>query len=132
MKRSVAAIVIIVIIVVAGVAAYLGLTYPRTTVDIPVSFSAGVDSQTASFDQPFLDDKAQVTVAVQSGVAVWQAQILSGDQVVWEHTAAQAGQQSYTSDWIDLASGSYNLTFRLIGAGSLEATVTVSSKGGFW
>ncbi|MGD6853322.1 MAG: hypothetical protein ACQCN6_14785 [Candidatus Bathyarchaeia archaeon] len=132
MRRSVAAVVIIVIIVVAGFAVYLGLTYPRTTVDIPVSFSAGIDSQTASFDQPFLDDKAQITVSVHSGVAVWQAQILSGDQVVWEHTSAQSGQQSFTSDWIDLSSGNYNLTFRLIGAGSLDATVTVTSKGGFW
>jgi hypothetical protein len=122
-----------VIIVVAGFAVYFGLTYPRTTVNIPVSFSAGVDSQTASFDQPFLDDKAQVTIEVQSGIAVWQAQILnSDDQVIWEHTAAQGGQQSYTSDWIELPAGSYNFTFGLAGAGPLDATVTVASKGGFW
>jgi hypothetical protein len=118
--------------VVVGLGVYLGLTYPRTTVNVPVSFSAGIDSQTASFEQPFLMDKAQVTVSVQSGVAVWQVQILDGDQVIWEHTAAQGGQESYTSDWIDLPAGSYDLTFGLAGAGSLEATITVQSKGGIW
>ncbi len=133
MRSAVAAVIVIVIILVAGFAVYLGLTYPRTTVNIPVSFSVGVDSQTASFDQPFLDDKAQVTIEVQSGVAVWQAQISNGDQVIWEHTAAaQGGQQSYTSDWIELPAGSYNFTFGLAGAGPLDATVTVASKGGFW
>ena len=131
MNRAVATVAIIVIIVVAGFAVYVGLTYPRETLSVPVSFSVGADSRTASLDQPFLMDKAQITVAVQSGVAVWQVQILSGSQVVWEHTAAQGGQQSYTSDWIDLPAGSYNLSTGIVG-GSLDATVTVASKGGFW
>jgi hypothetical protein len=132
MRGTVVAAIVVVVIVVAGFAVYLGLTYPRTTVNIPVSFTAGIDSQNISFEQPLLMDKAQVTVAIQSGAAVWQAQILDGDQVIWEHTAAQAEQESYTSDWNDLPSGSYDFTFRLIGAGPLEATIMVQSKGGIW
>jgi hypothetical protein len=122
----------IVIIIVAAFAVYAGLTYPRTTVNIPVSFTIGVDSKTAAFDQPFLDDKVQVQIAVQNGAALSRAQILSGDQVIWEHSAAQGEQQSYNSGWIQLPSGSYNFTFGTIGIGSLEATATVTSKGGFW
>lgn len=122
----------IVIIIVAAFAVYAGVTYPRTTVNIPVSFTIGVDSKTAAFDQPFLDDKVQVQVAVQNGAALWRAQILSGDQVIWEHSAAQGEQQSYNSGWIQLPSGSYNFTFGTIGIGLLEATATVTSKGGFW
>ncbi|MCW4001110.1 MAG: hypothetical protein NWE93_12820 [Candidatus Bathyarchaeota archaeon] len=132
MNRAVAAVAVIVIIVVAGFAVYAGLTYPRETLNVPASFSVGADSQTASLDQPFLMDKAQVKVDVQSGIAVWRVQILSGDQVIWEHTSAQGGQVTYTSEWIELPMGSYNLTLALVGAGSLDATVAVTSKGGFW
>ena len=126
------ALAAIVIIIVAAFAVYAGVTYPRTIVNIPVSFTLGVDSKTAAFDQPFLDDKVQVQVGVQNGAALWRAQILSGDQVIWEHSAAQGEQQSYNSGWIQLPSGSYNFTFGTIGIGSLEATATVTSKGGFW
>jgi len=131
-SKSVMAFAAIVIIIVAAFAVYAGLTYPRTTVNIPVSFTIGVDSKTAAFDQPFLDDKVQVQIAVQNGAALSRAQILSGDQVIWEHSAAQGEQQSYNSGWIQLPSGSYNFTFGTIGIGSLEATATVTSKGGFW
>src|SRR5450759_1121421 len=126
------ALTAIVIIIVAAFAVYAGVTYPRTIVNIPVSFTLGVDSKTAAFDQPVLDDKVQVQVGVQNGAALWRAQILSGDQVIWEHSAAQGEQQSYSSGWIQLASWSYNFTFATIGIGSLEATATVTSKGGFW
>jgi hypothetical protein len=131
-SKSVMAFAAIVIIIVAAFAVYAGVTYPRTTVNIPVSFTIGVDSKTAAFDQPFLDDKVQVQIAVQNGAALWRAQILNGDQVIWEHSAAQGEQQSYNSGWIQLPSGSYNFTFGTIGIGSLEATATVTSKGDFW
>jgi len=122
----------IVIVIVAVFAVYAGVTYPRTTVSIPISFTIGADATTASFDQPYLDDKVQVQVAIENGAALWRAQILSGDQVIWEHAAAQGEQQSYNSGWIQLSSGSYNFTFGTVGIGSLDATVTVTSKGGFW
>lgn len=132
MVKSIVALAAIVILIVAAFAIYAGATYPRVTANISVSFTVGVDSRTVSFDQPFLDDKAQVQVTVQSGAALWRAQILSGNQVIWQHSAAQGEQQSYTSDWIVLPSGSYNFTFGTLGVGSLEATATVTSKGGFW
>ena len=131
-SKSVMAFAAIVIIIVAAFAIYAGITYPRTTVNIPVSFTIGVDTKTAAFDQPFLDDKVQVQIAVQNGAALSRAQILNGDQVIWEHSAAQGEQQNYNSGWIQLPSGNYNFTFGTIGIGSLEATATVTSKGGFW
>jgi uncharacterized membrane protein len=127
----VASIVVIVIILVAFFA-YVGWTYTRTVATISFSFAAGVDSRTQAFEQPFLDDKAEVQVSVQSGAALWRARILSGDQVVWEHTAVQGEQQSYSSGWIQLPSKGYNFTFGTIGGGSLEASANVNSKGGFW
>ena len=131
-SRMVIALVAIVVIIVAFFAVYAGLTYPRTIVTVPVSFTAGVDSTRTTFDQPFLDDKVQVQVTVQSGAALWRARILSGDEVIWEHAAAQGEQQSYNSGWIQLPSGNYNFTFGLIGGDSLDAEATVTSKGGFW
>ena len=131
LRKSVIAIVSIVIIIVAGLGIYVGLTYPRTTANIPVSFTVGADSKTVAFEQPILDDKAQVMISVHSGAALWHAQISNGSQIVWEHTAAQGQQQSYLSDWITIPSGSYNFTFGTIG-GSLDATASITSKGGVW
>jgi hypothetical protein len=131
-SKSVLGIVSIVIIVVVVFAIFSGITYPRITASIPVSFTIGVDSKTVAFDHPFLDDKAQVQIAVQNGAVPWRALIKNGDQIIWEHSAAQGEQQSYSSGWIQLASGSYNFTFGTIGIGSLDATATVTSKGGFW
>jgi uncharacterized membrane protein len=131
MAKSVMVLAAILIIIIA-VAIHAAITYPRTTATIPVSFTIGADSKTIAFDQPFLDDKAQVQVLVQNGAALWRAQILSGDQIIWEHSAAQGEQQSYSSGWIQLSSGNYNFTFGTIGIGALEATATVMSKGGFW
>ncbi len=74
----------------------------------------------------------QVQVSVQSGISLWRARILSGDTVIWEHSATLGEQENYSSSWIPLAAGTYNFTFGIIGGGSLQATVTVSSKGGFW
>ncbi len=131
-SRVVIALAVIIIVVVAIFATYAGLTYPRTMVTVPVSFTIGADSTTTGFDQPVFDDKVQVQVTVQNGAAIWRARILTGDQVVWEHAAAQGEQQSYNSGWISLPSGSYNFTFGTVGIGSLDAAVTVTSKGGFW
>jgi uncharacterized membrane protein len=131
LKKSIIVLAAILIIITA-VALHAGITYPRTTSSISVSFTIGADSKTIEFNQPFLDDKIQVQVSVQNGAALWRAQILNSEQVIWEHLAAQGEQQSYTSDWIQLTSGTYNFTFGTIGVGSLEATTTVKSKGGFW
>jgi len=131
-SRAVIALVAIVIILVALFAVYAGITYPRTVVSVPVSFTVGADATRTAFDQPYLDDKVQVQVTIQNGAALWRARILNGTQTIWEHSAGQGEQQSYNSGWLALPSGSYNFTFGLVGAGSLDATATVSSKGGFW
>ena len=130
--RTIVAIAAIVIILVAAFTVYAGVTFPTKVVDTQVSFTAGVDTKTTAFVQSFLDDKVQVLVTVQNGAALWRAQIKSGDQVIWEHSAAQGKQQSYNSGWISLPSGNYNFTFGTIGVGSLQASATVTSKGGFW
>jgi len=131
-SRAIIPLASIAVIIVAAFAVYAGVTYPRTTLTIPVSFTIGADAKTTEFDQPFLDDKVQVQVTVENGQALWQAQITNKDQVVLEHAAAQGEQTSYNSGWIQLPSGSYNFTFRTVGIGSLGAVVTVTSKGGFW
>lgn len=131
-SKAVIALVAIAIIIIASFAVYAGEIYPRTTVNTQVSFTVGADSKTVAFSQPFLDDKAQVTVTIHNGAALWRARILSGDQVIWEHTAVQGEQQSYSTDWIQLPSGSYTFTFGTIGAESLDASASVLSKGGFW
>ena len=130
--KAVVAIVAIVVILVAAFAVYAGVTYPATVVNTQISFTVGADTKTTPFVQSFLDDKVQVQVAIQNGAALWRAQIRIGDQIIWEHAAAQGGQQTYNSGWIQLPSGNYNFTFGTIGIGSLEATATVTSKGGFW
>ena len=131
-SKPLIALVAIMIIIVAVFSAYAGETYPRMQANIPVSFTIGADSKTTAFDQPFLDNKVQVQVAVQNGAALWQAQITSQGNVIWEHSAGQGEQTSYNSGWIELASGSYNFTFRTVGVGSLNAVATVTSKGSFW
>ncbi len=130
--KSVIALLAIVIIIITAFSVYAGVTYPRTTASIPVSFRVGADSKIIAFDQPILDDRVQIQVVVQNGAALWRAQILNGGQVIWEHSAAQGEQQSYNSGWIQMPSGNYNFTFGTIGIGSLDATASVMSKGGFW
>jgi hypothetical protein len=111
---------------------YSVLTYPKDTITIPISFTIGVDATTRQFDQPMLCDKVQVQVSVASGNSFWKAQILNGSQIIWEHGAGQGEQTSYKSEWIGLPSGSYEFSFRTLGIGSLNAQVTLKSKGGFW
>ncbi len=126
------AIALVVVIVVAAFAIYAGLTYPRTIVKVPVSFTLETDLTNTQFTQFSLDNKVNMQVSVQSGVALWRARIFSGENVIWEHAAGLGEQQSYDSGWIPLTEGMYNFTFGVIGGGSLQATVTLSAKGGFW
>ena len=129
-SRAATASIAVVVVVLVVSALYAGLTYPRTIVTVPVSFTVGADVTSTQFDQPALNNRVQVQVSVESGLALWQARILDGDQVMWEYATGQSGQQSYDSGWIYLPSGNYNFTFGAIGA--LDAMVTVSTKGGFW
>ncbi len=132
MKSAVIALAAIIIILVISFSAYAAITYPRTIVSVPVSFTVGADSTKTAFNQPLITDKVQVQVSVQSGASLWRAQILKGSQVIWEHSAGQGEQTSYKTDWIPLPSGSYNFTFATIGLGTLNAKATITSKGGFW
>jgi uncharacterized membrane protein len=111
---------------------YAGVTYPRTALSVPISFTIGVDVITRAFNVPLLNEAVQVQVAVESGALLWNVQILNTSHVVWEHSASQGEQTRYASDWIKLPSGTYNFTFRTVGIGSLNAQITVTSKGGFW
>lgn len=129
-RFTVTAIVIIVIVGVFSI--YAALTFPRMLFTDTTSFDLGADAKVIEFEQPILNDKVQVLTSVESGAALWRAQILEGDTVVWKHAAAQGGQTTYESDWMRLPSGTYNFTFGTIGVGSLEAVVTISTKGGFW
>jgi hypothetical protein len=131
-SKTVLAVAAIIIVLAAAFTLYTGATYPRTVVNVPVSFTIGADVTTGGFDQPILNDQIQVQVALQSGAALWEARILRGDQLIWEHSAAQGEQQSYSSGWINLPSGSYNFSFGTIGIGSIDATFSVTTKGGFW
>jgi len=131
-SRKVKAVLAIVLLAVAVFAVFAAWTYPETVVRFSVSFTVGTSVRTEGFQAPFLHGLAQVRVTVETGSALWSARIWSGDQTIWSHTAAQGGQTTYTSDWIPLASGHYNATLRMIGIGSLEAEMTVTTKGGFW
>jgi hypothetical protein len=125
------AAVFITSIAVASI--YVIIVFPRAVTDFSVSFTVGVDREERVFEVPLLHDKVQVQVIVDSGSALWRARILDSDEnEVWEHTKAQGEQTSYTSDWLDLQSGRYNLVFGTMGIGDLQANVKVMTKGGFW
>ncbi|MCX8153086.1 MAG: hypothetical protein N3E52_01470 [Candidatus Bathyarchaeota archaeon] len=112
--------------------AYSALTYPRGLVDFSVSFTIGADSRHLEFEVPFLHEHVRVEVSVRSGNSLWSAKILSGNDVLWNHTTTQREQTTYSSEWIKLPSGRYNFTFATAGMGSLEAEIKLTSKGGFW
>lgn len=122
----------LLIVIVAAGAIYAALTYPRVILTIPVSLTVGVDIVNKEFDQSAFSNRVQVQVKVSSGSGLWLARILNGTQVLWEHAAGQGEQTNYSSGWIELPSGNYNLTFGTVGFGSLDAQITVSSIGGFW
>jgi hypothetical protein len=123
--------VLVVIVVVAGL--YFGLTYPMQMVDVQVSLTAGVDSQTKQFQMPVLQDKAQVQVTVTSGTVLWSVRIVaSNGSQVYSYTATTSAQTTYTSQWITLPQGTYNVTMQSAGIGSLSANMKVTTKGGIW
>lgn len=131
-SKTLKIVLAVVVIVIVVFAAFAALTYPRTVVGFSVSFTVGFDRQEREFDVSILHSVTQVEVKVLSGTALWSAEIESNGETVWEHSTAQGGQTTYTSDWIPLATGRYNITFGTIGLGSLEAEVKVTTKGGFW
>jgi hypothetical protein len=132
MSRVLKATMLIVIIVVAVFGIYAAVTYPRTVVSFPVSFTIGAETKTEEFDVSWLHGSIQVEIKVQSGTALWSAEITSGDEKVWSHSAAQGGQTTWTSDWTKMSAAHYNFTFRTLGIGSLEGEIKVTTKGGFW
>ena len=120
---------IAIVLIAAGFAAW---TYPRSILTIPVSFTIGADVVNESFTVPLADNAVQLEVAVTSGGALWSAEIDLGNQTVFLYRTAQGGQTTYTSEWIILGAGDYHIRFAALGAGSLNAQVTVWAKGGFW
>ena len=130
-SRAAKASIAVVVVVLVVSAVYVGVTYPRAILTVPVSFTVGADVISTQFDQPALNNRVKVQVSVESGLALWQARIFDGEQIMWQYATGQSEQQTYDSGWIDLPSGNYNFTFGAIG-GVLDAMVIVSTKGGFW
>ena len=128
---TVTTVMIIAIIVLVSI--YGALTYPRTVVDFPMSFTVGAASQQKQFSVPLYNSKVQVQVSISSGGALWSASITNNKgATVWNHREAQGEQTTYQSPWINLHTGNYNFTFGTVGAGTLNAQITVTAKGGFW
>jgi len=123
----------VLIVTLTTVALFSVLTFPRTTVNLQVSFALGVDNEVKEFDLPFLQDKVLVEVAITTGSALWRASIADvNNSEVWSYCKAQGDSTVYQSEWVALQSGHYSFTFGTIGIGNLDANVKVSSKGGFW
>ena len=123
---------LIVILIIAAVGVFAVWTYPRTVLSLPVSFTIGLETERREFSVPALHSLVQIQVIVNSGAALWEAKILSQDTELWSHRATQGEQTTYSSGWMQIASGNYNFTFATIGFGAFDAEITVSSKGGFW
>jgi lysylphosphatidylglycerol synthetase-like protein (DUF2156 family) len=123
---------LIVILIIAAVGVFAVWTYPRTVLSLPVSFTIGLQTERRELNVPALHSAVQVQVIVSSGIALWEAKILSKDTELWSHRATQGEQTTYSSGWMQIASGNYNFTFATVGFGTLDAEITVSSKGGFW
>jgi hypothetical protein len=132
LSKTLKAVVLVIVIALAAFVVYAALTYPRTVVSFPVSFTAGAETKTEQFDVPLLHEQVQVEISIQSGTALWRAEITSENETVWIHANTQTGQTTYMSNWTPTAAGKYNFTFETIGIGSVEATVQVTTKGGFW
>lgn len=116
-----------------AIAIILGaFTFPREILTFPISFTIGADVKREPMEVPFMNDRIMVEVKINSGSALWNARILNGEETVWSHSAAQGGQTTYSSGWLQISSGLYNFSFATAGAGSLSAEITVTSKGGFW
>jgi hypothetical protein len=92
MSRVLKATVLIVVIVVAVFGIYAAVTFPKTVVSFPVSFTIGAETKTEKFDVPWLHGSIQVEIKIQSGTALWYAEITSEDKEIWSHPAVQGGQ----------------------------------------
>jgi len=125
-------VILIVVLVLVALGVYAAITYPKTVVSFPVSFTIGADMEHREFEVPLSHGQVQIEVTVSSGTALWTATITQKDETIWSHTAHQGDQTTYKSGWIELPSGHYNFTFATAGLGSLEAEIKVTSKGGFW
>jgi hypothetical protein len=132
MSRSPKATVLIVVIVAVVFGIYAAVTFPKTVVSFPVAFTIGAETKTEEFNVQWLHGSIQVEIKIQSGTALWSAEITSGDKTIWRHSAAQGGQTTYTSEWTEISAAPYNFTFRTLGIGSLEGEIKVTTKGGFW
>lgn len=136
LSKTLKAVVLIIVIVLAIFAVYAALTFPRTVVSFSDSFTLAFDRRTEPFTVQILQSQTLVEISIQNGTAIWNAQITSGNQTIWSHTTSQTGQMTYTSGWQPITPGAYNFTFGIIGAGSLQAplqaTIKVTTKGGFW
>jgi hypothetical protein len=131
-SRTLMVVVFIIIVGAASTSLYSLLTFPKSVVGFPVSFTIGADVERREFSVPILQEWVQVEVIVNSGNLLWTAKILRHDDILWSHNAHQGGQTTYRSEWIRLQSGNYNFTFATAGIGSLDAEIKVTSKGGFW
>ena len=131
-RRRFRAVVLIAVLVVTALVVYAAVTYPKTVVSFPVSFTIGADVEHREFEMSPLHGRAQVEVIVSSGTALWTATIKHQDETIWNHHASQGDQTTYKSGWMELSSGHYNFTFTTAGLGSLQAEVKVTTKGGFW
>jgi hypothetical protein len=126
-------ITVAVVAVLVAIGVFLGaFTFPREVLNFNVSFTIGADVKRELLEIPFMNDLVMVEVMINSGSALWNARILNGEEIVWDHSAAQGGQTTYNSEWLEISTGLYNFSFATAGAGSLSAEITVTSKGGFW
>jgi hypothetical protein len=131
--KTILKIVIALVTASLAIVIFLGaFTFPREILTFPVSFTIGADIKLEPMEVPFMNDRIMVEVIINSGSALWNARILNAEETVWSHSAAQGGQTTYNSGWLQISSGLYNFSFATAGAGSMSAEITVTSKGGFW
>ena len=132
-SRTLKITAVITITIIAIAVAYTAITFPRTIVNFPVAFSKDLDLTQQEFEVPAFHDKAQAKVTITSGSPLWRAAIINiNGEELWNYsTTAQENQTTYYSTWIPLPSQRYNFTFSTIN-GSLNAEISINSKGGFW
>jgi hypothetical protein len=132
MSKTWIVVLMVAALAVTSLGTYAALTFPRSVVSFPVSFTIGAEVEQREFEVPAMHEWVEVQVVVTSGTSLWTAKILVDDDVLWSHTAHQGDQTSYKSGWIKLPSGPYTFKFVTAGLGSLDAAISVTSKGGFW
>ena len=130
MKKS--SMTLIIVFIVLPICAFMALTYPRTVISFPVSFSFGADTEERELNIPLFHGSVQVEVVVNDGTSLWNAKIVRQDEILWSYSTHQGGQTTYKSGWIELPTGNYNFTYATAGLGSLDAEIKVVTKGVFW